>query len=187
GKVVLRAAVAGGGVDRQQARARPSGDRRSPSRPPVSAHDANLLLMIAAKAKFGGGEQPVDDVIVLASTIIDELGAALGTEDEERWHLALTNAAWKLDEDLGAIIEGAQRPPSWRVAFDRIAEVEPADVESGVDRGGGLRDRILPAQRNQLVLRVLPGHRGHVGLLGGTQLEMIRAPLNLQRPANSFV
>ena len=52
-------------------------------------------------------------------------------------------------------------------------------VESGIDRGGGLRDRVLPAQRNQLVLRVLPGHRGHVGLLGGAQLEMIRAPVGV--------
>ena len=61
--------------------------------------------MIAPETKFAGGEQSVDDVVVLACPIVDELGAALGAEDEERRHLALTNAARKLDEDLGAVVE----------------------------------------------------------------------------------
>src|SRR5262249_41019321 len=103
----------------------------------------------------------------------------LGTEDEERRHLALANAAWKLDEDLGSVIEGAQRPPSRSVAFDRIPEIEPAEVEAGIDWGGGLGDRVVPAERNKLVLRVLPGHRGHVRFLGGTQLEMIGAAVRV--------
>src|SRR5262249_42593303 len=93
--------------------------------------------------------------------------------------LALANAAWKLDEDLGTIVEGAQWSPSGRISFNRIAEVEPAEIEAGVDGGGGLGDRIVPAQRNQLVLWILPGHRGHVGLLGGTQLEMIGTPVRV--------
>src|SRR4029077_3419014 len=83
------------------------------------------------------------------------------------------NAAWKLDEDLGAVVKGAQRPPSGGVAFDRIPEIEPGEVEPDVDRGGGFGDRIVPAQGDQLVLRVLPGDRGHVGLLGGAQLKVI--------------
>src|SRR6516165_979184 len=177
--MMATAAVVGGGVDRRRARARLSGDRGLPSRPPVGAHDADLLLMIAAEAKFGGGEQPVYDVVVLACAIVDELGATLGAEDEERRHLALTNAAWKLDEDLGTIVEGAQRSPSGRISFNRIAEVEPAEVESGVDWGGGFGDRIVPAQRNQLILRILPGDRGHVRFLGGAQLEMIGAPVRV--------
>src|SRR5215468_4634900 len=135
--------------------------------------------MIAAEAKFGGREQPVDDVVVLAGAIVDELGASLGAEDEERRHLALANAARELDEDLGAVVEGAQRSPSRRIAFDRVPEIEPAEVEAGIDWGGGLGDRIVPAQRNQLVLWILPGHRGHVGLLGGTQLEMIGTPVRV--------
>src|SRR5262249_19297318 len=146
GNAVPRPGVGGGGVDRQRARARLSGDRRSPSRPPVGAHDANLLLMIATEAKFGGGKQPVHDKVVLACTIVDELGATLGAEDKERRHLALTNAAWKLDEDLGPVVEGAQRSPSRRIALDRISEIEPGEVEPGVDRGGGFGDRIVPAQ-----------------------------------------
>ena len=95
--------------------------------------------MIAAEAKFGGGEQPIDDIVVLACTIVDELGTTLGTEDEERRHLALANAARKLDEDLGAIVEGAQRPPSRRVAFDRVPEIEPGEVEPGRRRERRLR------------------------------------------------
>src|SRR4029453_15259498 len=111
GKAVSRAGVVGGGVARQRAGARLSGDRRSPSRPPVGAHDANLLLMIATEAKFGGGEQPVHDIVVLACTIVDQFCATLGAENKERRHLALANAAWKLDEDLGAVVKGAQRSP----------------------------------------------------------------------------
>src|SRR5262249_22803777 len=159
GKAASPAAVVGGGEGLPRARARLSGDRRLPSRPPVGAHDADLLLMVAAEAKFGGREQPVDDIVVLAGAIVDELGTTLATEQEERRHLALANAAWKLDEDLGTIVEGAQRPPSGGIAFDRIAEIEPAEVEAGVDWGGGLGERIVPAQRNQLILRVLPGDR----------------------------
>jgi hypothetical protein len=56
--------------------------------------------MIATEAKLGGGEQPVDHVVVLASAVVDELGSALGTEHEERRHLALANAVRKLDEDF---------------------------------------------------------------------------------------
>src|SRR4029450_12344236 len=97
------------------------------------------------RGRCGGGKQPVHDVVVLACTIVDELGATLGAEDKGRRHLALTNAAWKFDEDLGAVVEG----------------------------GGGFGDRIVPAQGDQLVLRVLPGDRGHVGLLGGAQLQVI--------------
>src|SRR5262249_22742272 len=106
-------------------------------------------------------------------------GATLVAEDKERWHLALANAAWKLDEDLGAVVKGAQRSPGWGVALDRIPEIEPAEVESGVDWGGGFGDRIVPAQRNQLILRILPGDRGHVRFLGGAQLEMIGAPVRV--------
>jgi hypothetical protein len=67
--------------------------------------------MFAAEAELGSGEQPVDHVVVLACTIIDEFSAAFGTEDEQRRHLALANGARELDKDLGAIVEGAQRPP----------------------------------------------------------------------------
>jgi hypothetical protein len=58
--------------------------------------------------------------------------AAFGTEDEQRRHLALANGARELDKDLGAIVEGAQRPPQRRVALDS-------------DRGRGLGDGVLPA------------------------------------------
>src|SRR4051794_11452131 len=135
--------------------------------------------MIAPEPKFGSSEQSVDDVVVLAGTIVDELGAALRAEDEERRHLALTNATWKFDEDLGAVVEGAQGPPSWGVAFDRVAKIEPSEVEAGIDRGGSFGHCVVPAQRDQLVLRVLPGDRGHIGLLGGTQLEMVGAPVGV--------
>ena len=49
---------------------------RSPL-PPVSSGDADGLLVIAAQPKLGGGEQTIDDVVVLADAIIDELAVAL--------------------------------------------------------------------------------------------------------------
>src|SRR5262245_42368640 len=49
----------------------------------------------------------------------------LGIKDKERQHLALPDPALELDEDRGAIVEGAQWPP-WR----RMTEVEQAEVES---------------------------------------------------------
>jgi hypothetical protein len=59
---------------------RPSESRfhrpRSP-RPPVGPADPNGLLMLAARAELGRGEQAVDDAVILPNAIIDELTIAL--------------------------------------------------------------------------------------------------------------
>ena len=136
-------------------------------------------LFVVAEPQLGGGKQAVDDHVVLADAVVDELGVAARTDDEERRHLALADAARELDVDLGAVIEGAQRPPGRRVAFDLVAEVERRDVDAGCDGLRRQRGGILPAQRDELVLRILPGHRGHIGLLGRAQLEMIGAPVGV--------
>ena len=45
---------------------------------PVGPADPNGLLMFTAHAKLCCGEQPIDDVVILPHTIIDELTIALG-------------------------------------------------------------------------------------------------------------
>ena len=57
--------------------------------------------MLATKPQLGGGEQPVDDVVVLPHAIIDELAVAFGPDDEQRRRLALRDPARHLDIDLG--------------------------------------------------------------------------------------
>jgi hypothetical protein len=42
-----------------------------------------------------------------------------------------------------------------------------------------LRLHILPVQRNELVLRILPGDRGHIGFLRRSELEQIGPPVGV--------
>ena len=79
----------------------------------------------------------------------------------------------ELDEDLAAVVEGAQRPPRGTVAGHVVAEVDVGQVDAGRDRLDGLGLGVLAAQRDELVLRILPGHRRHVGLLGRAQFHVI--------------
>ena len=46
-------------------------------RPPVAADDPDLLLVLAAEAELGGGEEPVDDVEVAVGAVVDELRLAV--------------------------------------------------------------------------------------------------------------
>src|SRR3546814_9699474 len=50
---------------------------------PIGAADADDLLRVLAEAKLGSGEQAVDDIVVAADPVINELGAALGPRSEE--------------------------------------------------------------------------------------------------------
>jgi hypothetical protein len=117
-------------------------------RPTVGAHNAHALLAIlVAQPEFGGGKETIDDVVVLTGAVVDQFGVAGRSDDEQRRHLALPDPRRKLDIDLVAIVEGAQRPPRRAVAFDRIAEVEFRDIDARCDR---LHERglcILPPQR----------------------------------------
>ena len=60
------------------------------ARTTVGALDAHDLLGVSvAKPQFGGSEQPIDNVIVSAHAIVDELRPARRSDDEQRWRLAL--------------------------------------------------------------------------------------------------
>src|SRR5690606_11211213 len=88
----------------------------------VRPRDADHLLRLGPKAQLGGGEQAIDDVVIAAHAVIDELVAAIGADDEERRRLALIDPAGELDIDLVAVVEGAQRLPGRIVAGDGVAE-----------------------------------------------------------------
>ena len=87
--------------------------------------------------------------------------------------------ARELDEHLPAVVEGAQRPPGRIVALDAVAEVQRVDVDAGGDGRRRLGRCVLLAQRDELVLRIGPGDRGHVGLLVRAQLEVIGPPVGV--------
>jgi hypothetical protein len=65
------------------------------------------------------------------------------------------------------------------ITLDRAAESQSRNINTIHYRRRGFGARILLTQRDQLVLRVLPGHRGHVGLLRGAKLKQIRATVGV--------
>ena len=149
------------------------------SHPPIGAGDAHCLLAFPTQAKFGGGEQAIDDVVVLADAVIDELAVAFRSDHEERRRIALGETARHFDIDLGTVIERREWPPRRIVAGDLIAKAKFRDVDASVDRRRrGGRD-VLTAKRDKLVLRVLPGHGRHVGRARRAQFEKIGPPIGI--------
>ncbi len=118
--------------------------------------------MLAAETEFGSRKQPVNDVVILADAIIDQLAVAFGTDDEQRRRFALGDAARHLDVNFRAIVKGRKRPPGRIIAFDLVTEAQLCNVSSNIDQACGLCRAILAAQCNELVLRILLGHRGHI-------------------------
>jgi hypothetical protein len=85
----------------------------------------------------------------------------------------------EFDVNLRAVIEHLARPPWRRVTLDAVAKPQFAEIEAAVDRRRRIGGFVLAAQRDQLVLWILPGHRGHIGLLGRAQLHQIGAPIGV--------
>ena len=102
-----------------------------------------------------------------------------GSNDEQGRHFTLGDAARKLDIDFLSIVESMERAPGRIVALDGVAEAKIVDIEVRLDRRSGIGQSVLTAQRNQLVLRVNPGYRGHIGPLGRAQLHVIGAPVGV--------
>src|SRR5712675_1928485 len=100
---------------------------------------------MVAETQLRRGKQAIDDHVIGAHPVIDELRRLpFWADDEQWWHLALGNAAGKLDVDFFAVVECVQRPPGRLVALDGIAETEVPDVEA-VDRCCAFGERILTA------------------------------------------
>ena len=93
-----------------------------------------------------------------------------GGSTRERTHNTvariLRDAGREFDEHLPPVIEGAQRPPRRIVALDPIPEIECADIDAERDGRRLIGGGVLPAQRDELILRIGPGDRRHIGLLG---------------------
>jgi len=78
--------------------------------------------MLTTEPEFCGCKKPIYDQHIAVGAIVDELGLAVGADDEERRHLALDNALRKFDIDLAAIVIRGKRPPGWAVPFDRVTK-----------------------------------------------------------------
>src|SRR6185437_12539665 len=139
----------------------------------VGADNAYDLLVLAAELEFGPGKKPVHYHVVALDAGVDELAIALGADHPEWRQFALADAARKLDEHLVPVVESAQRPPGRIVALDPIAEIQRIDVDAGGHGPRRFSSCILLAKSDELVLRVSPGDRGHIGLLVRMQLEVI--------------
>src|SRR5450631_308749 len=149
------------------------------SPPPVGAADSNSLLMLAAHAQLGRREQPIDDVIILPHAIVDELPVTFGTDDEQRRRLSLGDTAGHLDIHFGPVIECRDGAPRRVVAFNCVTETQPRYIDTINDRRRGLGTGILASQRDQLIPRILPGYRGHIGLFCRAKLKKISAPVSV--------
>ena len=64
---------------------------------------------------------------------------------------------------LGRVVEDAHRPPGRIVAGDAVAEAEVVEPEPCIDDrvGGVLGGLVRPFERQQIVMGVVPGDRGH--------------------------
>src|SRR5579875_871523 len=80
-------------------------------------------MVTAAEAKLGGGEEAIDDQDVLVDAAVGDLKLAFRADDEERRHLALHDAARKLDIDPTSIVVDSDRPPGRIVAAQGVAVV----------------------------------------------------------------
>ncbi len=140
---------------------------------------SDLPGQITAHAEFGRCKQTVDDVVVLPHAIVDELAIALGADDEQRRRLSLRDTTGHLDIDLGSVVERGDRAPGRVVALDRIAKPQSRDINTLNNWRGRLGARVLAAQRDQLVLRILPGDGSHIGLFRRTKFKKIRPPVGV--------
>ena len=103
-------------------------------------------MLVAAETEFGRRKEPVDNVIVLARSIIDELGAAFRANDEQGRHLALGYAPREFDIDFGAIVKNLGRAPGCIIALDGVTKPQAGDIDAALDRRCRLSLRVLPAQ-----------------------------------------
>ena len=78
--------------------------------------------MLATEPQLRGRKEPVDNQDVAVGAVVHDLGLTVVANDEERRHLALSDALRELDIDLASIVVSGQRPPGRSVALDGIAE-----------------------------------------------------------------
>src|SRR3546814_8018921 len=72
----------------------------------------------------------------------------------------------EFDEDLAAVVKSVKRPPGCTVSIDRVTEIDVCEVDASGNRARRLGISILLSQRDELVLRILPGNGRHIGPFG---------------------
>ncbi|GAA0610780.1 hypothetical protein GCM10008943_27950 [Paenochrobactrum glaciei] len=93
-------------------------------RPPISTGNPDGLLLVArAKAQFSCAEQAIDDQDVLMDASVGDLGLALGTDDEDRWHFALHDATREFNIDAAAVVIDGDGLPRWIVVAGQAIAV----------------------------------------------------------------
>src|SRR3954468_3319945 len=128
--------------------------------------------MLTPEPQFCGCKKPVHDQHIAVGAIIDEVGLAVGADDEERWHLALDDPLREFDINFPPVIIRRERPPRWAVALDRVPKGTLRRIWN--DGSEGDRARSL-ANRFWIV----PGNRRHVGPLAGAKLDQVGAPVGI--------
>ena len=129
---------------------------------PVSLFDTNdpdgLLAITATETKLGGPEEAIDDQDVLVNTAVDDLRLAIRSDDKDRRHFALDDAARELDIDAATVVIDRDRPPGRRVARQSVS------VVAGRGHGNdGCRRNALPLSCGKLGIG--PGDGGHIRVL----------------------
>src|SRR3546814_664382 len=93
--------------------------------------------------------------------------------------LALADAFGEFDEDLAAVVKSVKRPPGCTISIDRVTEIDVCEVDASGNRARRLGISILLSQRDELVLRILPGNGRHIGPFGRPKLHVVRAQIRV--------
>ena len=153
--------------------------RMPPSRPwpPVIAEDTHDLLILLAEVKLSGRKQPLDDHVVP----LDPLATRWPSPPGRSSRLAACRP-WSMPfaSSMQTLCPSSKRTESARAACPSpVAEIQRIDIHTGGKRRRSFGGCILLAQGNEVILRVDPGHSGHIALCVGPQLEMIGAAVGI--------
>ena len=158
----------------------------------ISARNTHNFLIVLAQPQFCRSEELIDDVVVPAHAIIHKIARPLFAQHEQRWCLALRQRLWKLNVNLAAVVEGSQRLPRRVVAGDAILKIQRVERQPGVDGRCGTGCFTCAFERDQLIIGIGPGERGHIRMVRTLELQVIAAPVSrdyeigLQTAANGF-
>jgi hypothetical protein len=138
----------------------------------VGPQNAHHLLPPPAETQLGRREEPVDDHDIAMHAGVDDLGASVRADHEERWHLALGNARREDDIDPATVVGDRQGPPGRGLALQCIAKA-PFCLR---------RDRRPTHNRQARHCRrvgIGPGDGGHPDLLARAKLDVIAPPVSV--------
>src|SRR6185437_10564108 len=111
---------------------------RPRSGPRVAPRNPDNLLLVLAETEFCRGKELIDDVVVAANAIIDEIGTAALAHHEQRRCFTPIQRSRELDIDVPSVVEGAQRAPRRAITGNRVVEVQTRQRNTRIDWRYGL-------------------------------------------------